>query len=140
MKKMFRTLVFSAITALALAATTGWSQSNTAPATPTIPKPKGGATGFRQSTVVSVDTTAKTITIKNKTIPERVLKQDANTTLMVDGKPGTLADIKPGYFASGSLHLDGTNEVIVKGTFSKEKPMRGAPMGTNAPAVKAPAQ
>jgi Cu/Ag efflux protein CusF len=138
MKKLFRVLVLSAITTVAMAAFSGYSQTNTS--TNMMPKMKGGATGFRAGKVESVDLTAKTITIKNKTIGERVLMQDSATVLMLDGQPATLSDIKAGYYGSGSLHVVGTNEYIVQGKFTKEKPMRGTTAPSTNSVPKAPAQ
>ena len=74
--------------------------------------------------VASVDKQAKTVSLKRKD-GERVLKLDAKSEVEVNGKEGTLADVKPGYYAHGKLHKDAlTHEVITAAKFDKDAPKR----------------
>lgn len=75
-------------------------------------------------TVTNVDKTAKTITLAKKE-GERVLHTDGNTTFEMNGKPASIADIKAGYYVSGTIHQRASkedNEVIQKAVIRKEAP------------------
>jgi hypothetical protein len=86
--------------------------------------------------VASVDKQARTVSLKKKD-GERVLKTDAKSEIEVGGKPGTLADIKPGNYAHGKLHKDASGaEVITAAKFDKEGPAR-PPAGTDKSASDA---
>ena len=75
-------------------------------------------------TVVSVDKSVNTLSLKNKT-GGRVLKLDAKSKLEIEGKPVTLGSIKVGSYAHGKLHKDSAGkEVITTAKFDKEAPKR----------------
>lgn len=72
--------------------------------------------------VAAVDKQAHTIALKKKE-GERVLKLDSKSTLEINGKPATLADVKVGDYAHGKLHKDSAgNEVLTDAKFDKERP------------------
>lgn len=72
--------------------------------------------------VASVDKQAHTIALKKKE-GERVIKLDSKSTLEINGKPATLADVKVGDYAHGKLHKDSAgNEVLTGAKFDKERP------------------
>jgi hypothetical protein len=133
MKLTLRNIVFSGITALALisAPTLFAADAKTnAVATAEPEKPKKESYPFH-GIIASVDNQAKTITLKKKT-GERVLSIDSASKLIVEGKPATLSDVKPEFYAHGSVHKpNGKDEVIIKASFDKEPP---AKKGAGAPA------
>jgi hypothetical protein len=63
-------------------------------------------------TVVSADTAAKTVSLAKKE-GSRVLQTDGKTTLEQNGKPATLADIKPGNYLHGKLHKNAAGAEVV---------------------------
>lgn len=74
--------------------------------------------------VASVDTQAKTISLKKKE-GERVLKLDSKSTLEIEGKPAVIGSVKVGSYAHGKLHKDSAgNEVITDAKFDKEAPAK----------------
>ena len=133
MKKNIQHLVFGGLFAAILIA---GSAANAQVTPTTTPKPKRDWYPFGAS-VASVDTTAKTISLKKKE-GERVLKTDAKTTLEQNGKPATLADVKPGNYLHGKLHKNaGGEEVLLDAKIELEAPLKIK--GTNAmPTVATP--
>jgi hypothetical protein len=78
-------------------------------------------------TVASVDTKAKTVSLK-KIEGVRLLQTDSKTTLEMNGKSASLADIKPGYYLHGKLHKDSDkDEAILDAKIEKEAPERKHP-------------
>jgi len=73
-------------------------------------------------TVGSVDKAAMTFTLKT-TNKERVIGLVSESKIEKDGKPATLADIRPGDYAKGQLRKkdDGT-EVVAKAAFGPQPP------------------
>lgn len=79
-------------------------------------------------TVDTVDKSAKTVALKKKD-GERVLKTNSQTKLEQDGKPASLASLKPGYYLHGKLHKIENVEFILDAKIELEAP---AKKGTNA--------
>lgn len=130
MKKTSLYLLFSSLLAIALAgvqpATAADNKPKPPEATPGAPataKPKRDWYPF-SGTVGAVDQQAKTVSLKKKE-GERILKLDSKSELEVNGKPGTLADVKVGSYAHGKLHKDASlAEVITAAKFDKERAAR----------------
>ncbi len=81
-------------------------------------------------TVASVDKQAHTVSLKKKE-GVRTLKTDAKSTIEIEGKPGSLADIKAGSYAHGTLHKDSSGaEVILSAKFDKEAPAKAGAKGS----------
>ena len=75
-------------------------------------------------TVATVDATAKTVSLKKKE-GARVLQTDAKTTLEQNGKPASLADVKPGNYLHGKLHKNAANlEVITDAKIELAPPVK----------------
>ena len=128
MKKSLSHLMFGSLFAALLAVGQIAHAQPTPAATTETAKPKRTTYPFF-GTVASVDASAKTISLKKKE-GERVLHTDAKTTLEMDGKPATLADIKAGNYLHGTLHKDAAKEeFILKAKIDLEAP---AKKGTNA--------
>lgn len=80
--------------------------------------------------VASVDKQANTIALRKKE-GARVLMLDTRTTLEVEGRPATLANVKPGSYAHGKLHKDKAGkEVITSAKFDKERPQKASESAT----------
>ncbi len=140
MKLSFRNTLFTGIAALALVTTPMLHavDAKTAPAPAPAPetvKPKRESYPFK-GIVASVNNSAKSIALKKKE-GERVLKIDSTTKITVDGKPATLADVKPELYAHGSLHKENGEEYILSAKFDKEAPAKKEK--TVEPAVVTPA-
>lgn len=141
MKLTFRNALLLGITCLAVSLTPTLRADDAKPAAPAAgaeesAKPK--VYGF-QGEVASVDTAAKTVSLKKKE-GARVLKIDSNSKYSVDGKPATLADVKPGLHAHGSVTKENGAEVIVKAKFDTDAPgakAKKSDMTNAAPAVSA---
>jgi hypothetical protein len=124
MKRSFSNLLTSTLVAFVLAGvpvlraadTNAPAAGETAPA-----KPKKATYPF-SGIVDSVNATAGTVSIK-KVDGLRVIKTDAKSKITVLGKEGTLADVKAGQYAHGTLKKDATGaEVLAKVKFDKEAP------------------
>lgn len=95
-------------------------------------KNKGGAPSVKGS-VLSVDTTAQTISIKpGKKAPSqepKVFSLTSTTVIEVDGNPGKLADIKPKMKATVTASTDGKSaqKLSVKSPKSKSAGTAAAP-------------
>ncbi len=102
-----------------------------APASPTAPvKPK--ATRF-SGKLSKVDTTAKTITVENKTKGDRTFEITSDTKIMKDGKPATLEDGVVGEPVGGTYAESSDGKMTAKIV------RFGAPKPKPAPATSAPA-
>jgi len=89
-------------------------------------------------TVAAVDKQAKTISLKKKE-GVRVLKMDSASELQINGKPATLADVKVGNYAHGTLHKDTSGaEVIKSAKFDKEAPNKEKAAGDKEPSKTSP--
>jgi hypothetical protein len=137
MKKSFKYLFFASLLAVSLASgqqmyaadsqsqaadkAVGAAKDSTEKAKPTRDwYPFGGI-------VASIDTQAKTISLKKKE-GVRVLKLDSKSTLEINGKPALLSGVKVGDYAHGKLHKDAAgNEVITAATFNKLAPNKDKP-------------
>jgi hypothetical protein len=92
--------------------------TNSAPAAPA----KAKATTFR-GTLSKVDTTAKTITVSNKTKGDRTFEITSETKIMKDGKPATLEDGVVGEPVSGSYAESSDGKMAAKSIrFGAAKP------------------
>lgn len=131
MKKSLQHLVFGSLcAAILIAGSPAIAQTTTKPKAVNpvgeTAKPKRDWYPF-YGTVSTVDKLAKTVALKKKE-GERVLKSDTQTTLEMDGKPATLASIKPGYYLHGKLHKEENAEYILDAKIELEAP---AKKGTN---------
>jgi hypothetical protein len=83
----------------------------------------------------AVDTTAKTITVENKTMPKRTFDITSETKITKDGKPATLNDGVVGEDVGGSFATGADGKLTAK-TVRFGKP--SAPAKKPAPATPAP--
>lgn len=125
MKKSLNSLLTSTLVAFVLAGVpvlrAADTMTNSMPGETAPAKPKRTTYPF-YGTVESVG--AGTVSLKKKE-GVRVLKSDAKTSIQVNGKEGTLADVKPGYYAHGTAHKDSTGEEILgKVKFDTEAPAK----------------
>jgi hypothetical protein len=131
MKKTLQQLMFGGLCAAILVAGNANAQTNKttkvkvsdtkAKDAVVTPKPKREWYPF-YGTVAAVDTKAKTVSLK-KIEGVRVLQTDDKTTLEMNGKPASLADIKTGYYLHGKLHKDtDKDEAILDAKIEKEAP------------------
>lgn len=93
-------------------------------------KGKGGRKGPKgvAGKVVSVDTEAKTLTLKKKG-GEVTVTTDGNTEIIVNGAAGSLADIKPGMVAMATPATGTATKVIAKTPGEKRKDGEGKGKG-----------
>ena len=89
-----------------------------------------------RGTLDAVDSTAKTITVANKTQPKRTFEITADTKFMKDGKPAILSDGVVGDPVSGSYtnSADGKTMIAKMITFGKPAPARKVTPPPPAPA------
>jgi len=120
------TLAFASVQALSAADSTANSGGGAAQKSkPVAQKEKAKRDWYPfGGTVVSVDKSANTLSLKKKT-GRRVLKLDAKSKLEIEGKPATLGSVKVGSYAHGKLHKDSAGkEVITAAKFDKEAPKK----------------
>jgi hypothetical protein len=105
-------------------------------ATTTNKPAKSHASGSRFFGKVSaIDTTAKTITVENKTMPKRTFEISSETKIMKDGKPATLSDGVVGEDVGGTFATGADGKMTAK-TVRFGKPT--APAKKPAPATPPP--
>ena len=142
MKKSLQQLVFGSLfAAILVAGSTANSQTTnkfktfspkarsaeTAKAPVDAAKPKREWYPF-YGIVATVDKAAKTVALK-KIQGARLLQTDSQTTFEMNGKPASLADVKPGYYLHGKLHKEMTKEeYILDAKIELEAPAKN---GTN---------
>lgn len=101
-------------------------------------EPSKGGFPFRGQ-VGSVDTSARTVTLAGKK-RDRVLHVTDQTRIEREGKSASLADIRPGDQARGSLMKDAEGrEVLIKATFG-ERSAEGAGTSSGTSPAAAPQQ
>jgi hypothetical protein len=96
-KKIGKLTLAGILAAMMVGVATQVSADNSTNAPAPTPKPKH----FR-GTLAAVDSTAKTITVDNKTEKGRVFQITSDTKIMKAGKPATLSDAVVGDPVSGS--------------------------------------
>lgn len=106
--KMTLATVLAAVM-LGTAARVSADDATNAPAAPARPK----MTRFA-GTLASVDATAKTITVDNKTEKGRVFAITSDTKIMKDGKPATLSDGVVGQPVGGSFATGADGKMVAK--------------------------
>ena len=106
--------------------------STTSTNKPAKPHPTGSRFFGKLS---AVDTTAKTITVENKTLPKRTFEIGAETKIMKDGKPATLSDGVVGEDVGGTFATGADGKLTAK-TVRFGKP--AAPAKKPAPVTPAP--
>lgn len=133
MKKTSIQLLCFGLLTLALAGGNATNAAETTKKKPEVPKtvtetPKAKRDWYPfYGTVAAVDQKAKTISLKKKE-GERVLKLGDKSELEINGKPATIADVKVGNYAHGTLNKDSSGAEIIKAAkFDKEPPQKGEP-------------
>lgn len=87
--------------------------------------------------VASINQQSNAIGLKRKQ-GVRVLRLDAKSTLEINGKPASLANVAIGNYAHGKLHKNSAgNEVIIAAKFEKEPPTKNKAVINRKP-VQAP--
>jgi len=75
----------------------------------------------------AVDSTAKTITVENKTMPSRTFEITSDTKIMKDGKPATLSDAVVGDPVAGSFATGDDGKMVAKMVRFGAPPKKPAP-------------
>lgn len=88
--------------------------------------------------VASINQQSNAIGLKRKQ-GVRVIRLDAKTTLEINGKPASLANVAIGYYTHGKLHKDSSgNEVIIAAKFEKEAPVKNKAVANKQAVLPAP--